>query len=282
MPQGDPLADATVLLIGRGSSYPALSVALGERMGVVGALSIEAAAKHLNMRDLDGVIVGEGFSHRVTDAFLTVLSEDARFRNTPVVLAGATGMIGHYNLPNLEISHGEPALLAALAAPLVRQHAFESRIQRALKSIDTGGLLDPRTGLLTRSAFTRDLNAAVRETASRGGGLSIARLSLGSTSERAQFDAARILGRLMRRMDFATLDGDAVLLVFAETDLRNAHIIARRLTSVLKHTMMSPDRDQRLDPQVAVTMLMPNDTPDTMMARLHESKQRAASQAAIA
>ena len=39
-----PIDDATVLLIGRGAGYPALSVALGEQMGVVGALSIEAAA----------------------------------------------------------------------------------------------------------------------------------------------------------------------------------------------------------------------------------------------
>src|SRR5262245_57745181 len=48
----DPARDATALLIGRGSAFPALSVALGERMGVVGALSIEAAAKHLNTRDI--------------------------------------------------------------------------------------------------------------------------------------------------------------------------------------------------------------------------------------
>ncbi len=40
-----PARDATVLLIGRGGAYPALSVALGECTGVVGALSIEAAAK---------------------------------------------------------------------------------------------------------------------------------------------------------------------------------------------------------------------------------------------
>ena len=57
----DTARDATVLLIGRGSAYPALSVALGERMGVVGALSIEAAAKHLNSRDIDGIVLGEGF-----------------------------------------------------------------------------------------------------------------------------------------------------------------------------------------------------------------------------
>src|SRR5258708_3770547 len=39
-PDTDPVDDATVLLIGRGAAYPALSVALGERLGVVGALSI--------------------------------------------------------------------------------------------------------------------------------------------------------------------------------------------------------------------------------------------------
>ena len=67
----DPARDATVLLIGRGTSYPALSVSLGERIGVVGALSIEAAARHLNARDIDGIMLGEGFSARVVDAFLT-------------------------------------------------------------------------------------------------------------------------------------------------------------------------------------------------------------------
>src|SRR5437879_997841 len=82
----DPARDATVLLIGRGAAYPSLSVSFGERMGVVGALSIEAAAKHLNTRDIDGIVLGEGFSPRVMDAFLTVLTEDARFRNLPVVL----------------------------------------------------------------------------------------------------------------------------------------------------------------------------------------------------
>src|SRR6202158_2560531 len=65
LPDTDPVSAATVLLIGRGAAYPALSVSLGERMGVVGALSIEAAAKHLSVRDIDGIILGEGFSTRV-------------------------------------------------------------------------------------------------------------------------------------------------------------------------------------------------------------------------
>ncbi len=115
----DPARDAIVLLIGRGAGYPALSVSLGERMGVVGALSIEAAAKHLNMRDIDGIVLGEGFSVRVVDAFLTVLAEDARFRNLPVVVT-SDALAPAYDLPNLEIICGDPERVAANALPLVR------------------------------------------------------------------------------------------------------------------------------------------------------------------
>src|SRR5689334_1201202 len=95
LPDADPVRDAIVLLIGRGAAYPALSVALGERTGVVGALSIEAAAKHLNTRDIDGVVLAEGFSARVADAFLTVLAEDTRFRNLPVVVTAQQLSIQH-------------------------------------------------------------------------------------------------------------------------------------------------------------------------------------------
>lgn len=280
MPTNDPLDDATVLLLGRGGSYPALSVALGEQLGVVGALSIEAAAKHLNARELDGIIVGDGFTPRVLDAFLTVLSEDSRFRNLPVVVRSLSGLTDSYDLPNLEVADAEPQVLAAHAVPLIRQQAFESRITRALKSIDVGGLLDPRTGLLTEEAFKRDFETAVIETQTRGAGLSLSRISFaqGAISERMRLDAAHILSRLMRRMDFATLSEDgAILMVFAETDLRNAHAIARRLTSVLKHTMHGTKRDQRLDPQVCVATLMPGDTASTVLTRLLAEGHRAAS-----
>src|SRR6202011_665257 len=144
LPDTDPARDATVLLIGRGAAYPALSVSLGERMGVVGALSIEAAAKHLNTRDIDGIVLAEGFSPRVVDAFLTVLAEDARFRNLPVVVTAA-GVTPAYDLPNLELTTGEPARVAANASPLIRQHAFEVQLSRTLTSIDSDGLLDHRT-----------------------------------------------------------------------------------------------------------------------------------------
>src|SRR2546430_15756590 len=115
----DPARDATVLLIGRGGAYPTLSVALGERTGVVGALSIEAAAKHLNVRDIDGIVLGEGFSLRVIDAFLTVLTEDACFRNLPVIVT-ANDLAPAYDLPNLEIVADDAAQVVATAPPLIR------------------------------------------------------------------------------------------------------------------------------------------------------------------
>lgn len=279
VPTGDPLDDATVLLIGRGASYPALSIALGERMGVVGALSIEAAAKHLNSRDLDGVVIGEGFSHRVIDAFLTVLHEDPRFRDLPAVLSGAAAAFTALPpLPNLEVVSGTPEDVASHAAPLIRQHAFDARLTRVLKSLEHGGLLDARTGLLTPEAFEADFAKAVEDTHKRGGGLSAARINFGVAPERVRFDAARILGRLMRRMDFATLQDDgAVILTFAETDLRTAHMIVRRLASVLKQTMLGLSHEARITPDVTLVTLLPKDTPASLIERLRGDDRRAAS-----
>src|SRR5918998_1316273 len=50
VPSSDPLEDATVLVVGRGRSYPALAVAVGEQVGLIGALSVETAARHLTAR----------------------------------------------------------------------------------------------------------------------------------------------------------------------------------------------------------------------------------------
>lgn len=272
----DPARDATVLLIGRGAAYPALSVSLGERMGVLGALSIEAAAKHLNARDIDGIILGEGFSVRVMDAFLTVLTEDARFRNLPVVVT-ADGLTPAYDLPNLEFITGAPERIAANASPLIRQHALEAHLSRTLRSIDADGLLDARSGLLTSAAFHRDLATAVHQTVSRGGGLSLARFAFDPGHERAQIDGARILSRLMRQMDFGAVQDDgSVIVAFAETDLRTAHMIARRLASVMRHTSHGK-RDARSEPVVTLATLQPSDSAKSLLARLHDEARRAAS-----
>ena len=274
--EADPVRDATVLLIGRGAAYPALSVALGERMGVVGALSIEAAAKHLNARDIDGIVLGEGFSPRVVDAFLTVLAEDARFRHLPVVVT-SEGLVPAYDLPNLEILSGDPERVAANALPLIRQHAFESHLSRTLRSIDADGLLDVRTGLLTPAAFNRDFATAVYQTLSRGGGLSVARFAFDPSHARAQLDGARIISRLMRQMDFGAVQEDgSIIVVFAETDLRNAHMIARRLSSVMRHTSHGK-REVRSEPDVTVAAMLPSDSAKSLLARLYEEARRAAS-----
>ena len=272
----DPARDATVLLIGRGAAYPALSVSLGERIGVVGALSIEAAAKHLNSRDIDGIVLGEGFSPRVVDAFLTVLAEDARFRNLPVVMT-SDALAPAYDLPNLEIISGESAHIAANALPLIRQHAFEAHLTRTLSSIDAEGLLDVRTGLLTPSAFNRDFATAVYQTLSRGGGFSVARFAFDPTHPRAQSDGARIISRLMRQMDFGTAQDDgSVLVAFADTDLRTGHMIARRLSSVMRQTSHGK-RDTRSEPSVTVATMLPNDSAKSLLARLDDEARRAAS-----
>ncbi|QDP26311.1 GGDEF domain-containing protein [Bradyrhizobium cosmicum] len=276
LPEGDPVRDATVLLIGRGSAYPALSVALGERVGVVGALSIEAAAKHLNTREIDGVVLAEGFTARVTDAFLTVLAEDTRFRNLPVVVT-AHQLAQSYDLPNLELIPGEPAKVAANALPLIRQRAMEGQMSRTLRSIDAGGWLDPRSGLLTVEAFARDFAKAVEQTLARGGGLSVARFAFDPGNSRAQLDAARILSRLMRQMDFGAAQKDgSVIVVFAETDFRTAHMIARRLSAVMRHTS-NGKHEMRSDPVVSVDSLSPSDTARSLLARLSADASRAAS-----
>jgi hypothetical protein len=272
----DPARDATVLLIGRGTGYAALSVSLGERMGVVGAFSIEAAAKHLTTRDIDGIVLGEGFSPRVEDALLTVLAEDARFRNLPVVLTSGA-LTQAYDLPNLEIISGEPERVAGNALPLIRQHAFEVHLGRVLKSVDAGGLLDPSTGLLAPAAFNRDFEAAVQQTLTQGGGLSVARFAFDHGHPRAQLDGARILSRLMRQMDFGVaLEDGSVIVVFAETDLRTAHMIARRLSSVMRQTSHGK-HDVRSEPVVTHATLLPSDSAQSLLGRLSDESRRAAS-----
>lgn len=274
LPETDPAREATALLVGRGGNYPALSVAFGECMGVVGALSIEAAANHLNNRDIDGIVLGEGFTPRVVDAFLTVLSEDTRFRNLPVALASGAPPRA-YTLPNLETISGKPAEIAASALPLIRQHAFEAQLNRALSALDAGGLLDPQTGLLTSTAFARDFSKAVEQTLREGGGLSVARFAFDPGQPRAQLDGARIISRLKRRTDFGASHHDgSVLLVFADADLRDAHAIARRLASVMRHT--SHGRRARSDAVVTVATLMATDTPRSLLGRLYAESRRAA------
>ena len=269
----DPLDEATVLIAGRGRTYPALSVAVGEQVGLVGALSVESAARALNVRDIDGMVIGDGFSPRIVEALLTVLAEDVRFRDLPVIVLGShPGIIEPFaaHLPNLDrISEG-PQRLVERFLPYVRQHALGERLKRMLKSLDAQGMLDPDTGLLGHEAFWRDLNRAVGDAEKRGVGLTIARFSFGGGDRRLSLDAARLVGRLMRQVDFACREADnSIFAVFTETDLRAAHVVARRIASILKNTMLAPDRRRdKIDAAVTLATLKPTDSVDSLIARV--------------
>jgi hypothetical protein len=107
--------------------------------------------------------------------------------------------------------------------------------------------------------------------------LSVARFVFDPGEPRAQLNGARILSRLMRQMDFGAVREDgSVVVAFAETDLRTAHAIARRLSSVMRHTSNGKN-DARSEPAVTLATLLPQDTAKALLARLYEQAQRAAS-----
>ncbi|MCK9919315.1 hypothetical protein MXD81_60310 [Microbacteriaceae bacterium K1510] len=277
LPQHDALEDATVLIVGRGPLYPALSVAMGERVKMIGALSVETAARHLNARDISGIVIGDGFSPRMVEAFLTVLAQDTRLRDIPVVVIGEVSPEFAEALPNLDQVDGDPARLVARMIPLVRLYAFEERLKRMLKSLDAGGLFDPETGLLANEAFCRDLAQAIADAADRSQALSIARFSFeGMPDPRASLDGARLVTKLIREIDFATRDEDgAILIAFTHTDLRAAHVVVRRIASALKNAMVGPARDSVIA-NVTLATLKTGDTIDSLMQRVMGSHMVAA------
>ena len=279
LPHGDALEDATVLIAGRGPLYPALSVAMGEQVKMIGALSVETAARHLNSRDIDGIVVGDGFSPRLVEAFLTVLAQDTRFRDIPVAVIGEAPADFSESLPNIDHVDGDPARLVARMVPLVRMHAFETRLKRMLKSLDADGIFDPETGLLTRDSFWRDLGKAVAEASDRSQALSVARYSFdGALDPRAHLDGARLVTRLIRNIDFACRDEDgSILVAFTQTDLRSAHVVARRIAAVLKNTILTPHRaHDKIAVHVTLATLKNGDTLDSLMQRVMGSQMVAA------
>lgn len=266
----DGLDHATVLCMGRGRFYPALAVAVGERAGLIGALSVETAARFLNSRDIDGIVIGDGFGPRVNEALLTVLAEDGRFRDLPVGVLGGPP-VHDDRLPNLIQVESDPERLVERLIPFVRLQVFEGELKRVLKSLESEGVLDPSTGLFAPPAFWTDLELAVRDAEKSGGALTVARFAFEETEDgRAHLDAARLFSRLVRDIDFACQEQDgSILAAFTETDLRSAHVVARRIASVLKHTMLAPDHDRRsIQPTVTLATLKPTDNLSTLVARL--------------
>jgi hypothetical protein len=281
LPDADPLDEARVLVAGRGRSYPGLCTATGERVGVIGALTVEGAASALKARDVDAMIIGEGFGTRVIEALLTVLAEDARFRDLPVAVVGKHSAVGEHfaaALPNLERIADGPTRVIEHLLPYIRVHAFARRLKRMLTSLDAKGAIDPDTGLLANTIFWRDLNRAVDDADKRGAALSIARFSLPAADRRTSLEAARLVGKLMRQVDFACQEADkSIFTVFTETDLRAAHVVARRIASVLKNVMLTTDGKRAgSEPVVTLATLKPSDNTDSLIARVVEEPPQSA------
>jgi len=126
------------------------------------------------------------------------------------------------------------------------------------------------------TAFLRDLNRAVDDAKVRGNAMTLARFTFPpSVGRRANMDAARLVSRLVRSADFACRASDgSILLAFSETALRSAHVVARRIASVLRHTMLSAEGDDgrpvRVDPTITLAALKAADTVETLLARVSE------------
>lgn len=266
----DLLEESTVLCVARGGSYPALSLPIARRASLMGALSIDTAARYLNARDVDGVVIGDGLGPGVVEALLILLADNPRFRDLPVgVLNNAAA--DDERLPNLVHVDADPARLVERILPFVRLHAFESQLARALKALESEGAIDPDTGLFAAQAFWRNLERAVRESEKKNSALSVARFTFeGLADRRAHVDAARLFSRLVRNTDFACQEQDgSILAAFTKTDLRSAHLLARRIGGVLRQTMLSPGGDRRaIKPTITLAALKPRDDLGTLVARL--------------
>src|SRR5690242_11369083 len=137
LPENDPIEDTTVLVAGRGRNYPALTVAVGERMGLIGALSIDTARSYLGARDIDGVVIGDGFNRSMVEDFVEELAADPRWRDLPVIVPrDAARDLDPERMPNVDQVSGDPQTIAAHILPFARLHAFASRLKRLTASLD--------------------------------------------------------------------------------------------------------------------------------------------------
>jgi hypothetical protein len=279
LPDADPLDEATVLVAGRGRHYPALAAAVGERVGFIGALSVETAARYLNIRDVDGIIIGEGFGPSTVEAFLTALSEDCRFLDLPVgVVPELPASIDRTRLAGMERVNGAAADIAAHMMPLVRVHAFAARLRRHIASLDARGRIDPQTGLLTVAAFEQSLRRAIADSRERSTPMSIARFDLpADLPPRAQVDAARLVSRLIGAADIAcqTPDG-AITVTMTASALHQCHVIARRIASTLRQAMLEREGGRHVEATVTLASLKSTDSPQSLLARVSESARAAA------
>jgi GGDEF domain-containing protein len=268
LPVGDPLDEATVMIVGRGPAYPAMNAAVAQRFGLLGALSVETAARHLETREIDGIVVSDG--QRNIDATLTLLAETERYRHIPVVVIGDAAADFADHLPQLTCAAGDAKRIVGRLIPPVRQHAFEHRLQRMMAALDSDGAIDPITGLLTPDRFWHELDKSISGGNQHGHALSIARFTFGCTlPARAGNDRARLLARVMRATDFACRDEDgSIFIAFRQTGLHSAHVMARRIAAALRNTALSAG-SQPPNADVTLATLRDTDTLESLLLRAH-------------
>ena len=275
-----PSNPATVLVIGRGRNYRELAAATGERARLISTLCIENAARFLCARDIDGIVIGDGFAPHTLQAFAIALSQDARFRELPIGLVAAVQPPDEWAaLPNFERLSGRAPEVMDYMMPLVHLHAYAGRLRRQLVAIESGGLLDPHTGLYTPNAFMREFERVVDDARERRAALSLARFSFAPQPERAVDDrAARQVIRLARPTDIAGRAEDgSILLAFPNTGLGNAHALVRRIGHTLSGSLPGVDQqDIRFDPVVTLAVFKPGDSVETLIARVSEDSAVAA------
>ncbi len=210
-----------------------------------------------------------------------MIGEDSRFRDLPVgVVPELPASIDRARLAGIEPVKGAADAIAAHMMPLVRVHAFGARLRRHVASLDTRGMIDPQTALLTVAAFERDLPRAIADCRARNIPMSIARFDLpAELARRAHVDTARLVSRFIRAADFAcqTPDG-AITVVMTSSALHHCHVIARRIASVMRQAMFEREREDgsRMEAMVTLAALKSTDSPQSLLARVSEPATAAA------
>jgi hypothetical protein len=276
LPDRDPLDEATVLVVGRGRSYPALAAAVGARVGSIGALCVEHAARHLNTQEVDGLILGEGFGPSTVEAFLTALASDSRFRDLPIGLVPELPRaMERGRLSGLEPVEGEPGDIIDHLLPLVRVHSFGARLRRHIAALDSRGTIDAQTALYTVGAFARELARAIVGAKTNRIQLSIARFVFPMDQGwRFRIEAARLTGRLLGANDFACQIEDGSIVVVLAAPPRTAHVMARKIASAMRLTMLDWQTGGRshgpIEPVVTLAFLKAADTPESLLGRVSD------------
>ena len=211
--------------------------------------------------------VGDGFSPRKVEAFLTVLAQDARFRDIPVAVIGealpdfADGAAQHR--PRRRRSGAAGRAHGAAGAHACVRGAAEANAQiarrrRHVRSATPGCTAATPFGRNSARRRRKQASAAWR-CRSRGYRLTARSIRAPARTPR------RLLTRLIRSVDFACRDEDGALLIaFTQTDLRGAHVIARRIAGAVKNTLMAPTGAQaKATAAVTLATLKAGDTLDT-------------------